>query len=75
MIEQLKERLNGLKQEFACGEEQMAQLDAAREELHVQMLRISGAIQVLEEELAVTDSQADVGEEVGHLSVAGKKAG
>lgn len=62
MKNQLTGRLTELKQEYELGKQQMAQLDATREELHAQILRISGAIQVLEEEL----QKALAGEAAGH---------
>ena len=51
MQQKLQNRLKELKAEFEAGKKQMVQLDARRAELHETMLRISGAIQVLEEEL------------------------
>jgi hypothetical protein len=49
---QLQQRLNELKAEFEAGQRLLADLDAKRANLQESMLRISGAIQVLEEELA-----------------------
>lgn len=46
MIEQ---KLQELREEYAKGEQQLVQLDQRRRELQETMLRISGAIQVLEE--------------------------
>jgi prefoldin subunit 5 len=43
------DRLAELRAELAKGREQLARLDAQRAELRDTMLRISGAIQVLEE--------------------------
>ena len=42
-------RLGELRTEFADGESQLAQLDRRRMQLHETMLRVAGAIQVLEE--------------------------
>lgn len=42
-------RLNQLKEELKSGQEQLAQLEQRSDELRKTMLRISGAIQVLEE--------------------------
>lgn len=50
----ISQRLGNLRQEYAAGEQQMAALDARRAELNQTMLRITGAIQVLEETLAET---------------------
>ncbi|HEY1016615.1 MAG TPA: hypothetical protein VGE07_28140 [Herpetosiphonaceae bacterium] len=52
MREQLEQRLAALKQEYEAGQKMLADLDRQREQLNVTMLRISGAVQVLEEELA-----------------------
>lgn len=49
MQDKLQERLESLKEEFARGKEQLAQLDARAQSLRETLLRISGAIQVLEE--------------------------
>jgi septal ring factor EnvC (AmiA/AmiB activator) len=48
---QLEERLDQLRQEFASGQNQLAELDQKRANLRDTLLRISGAIQVLEETL------------------------
>ncbi len=48
---QLNKRLAGLREELDFGRQQLAELDVSREELQEMLLRISGAIQVLEEEL------------------------
>jgi predicted nuclease with TOPRIM domain len=52
MKQQLENRLKELKAEFEAGQRMMADLDAKRANLQESVLRISGAIQVLEEELA-----------------------
>jgi hypothetical protein len=46
---QLQERLDALRNEFRNGQQALAELDARRENLRATLLRISGAIQVLEE--------------------------
>ena len=51
MEERLEQRLKALKAEFETGQRMLAELDAKRMELEKTLLRISGAIQVLEEEL------------------------
>ncbi len=48
----LASRLNELKAERAAGEEQLRALDAHKAELQARLLRINGAIQVLEELVA-----------------------
>jgi hypothetical protein len=49
MREQLHERLDALKAEYETGGKMLADLEARQAELKQTMLRISGAIQVLEE--------------------------
>jgi hypothetical protein len=51
MQEQLKNRLEELKEEFERGKKRLEALDAEANELRQTLLRISGAIQVLQEEL------------------------
>ncbi|RJF78185.1 hypothetical protein D3877_24010 [Azospirillum cavernae] len=55
----LKERLETLRAEYRAGQEQLAALDTRRADLQTTMLRIAGAIQVLEETLAVPADKAD----------------
>lgn len=50
--EKLSKRLKELQQEFDAGQKVMAELKAKQRNLRHTLLRISGAIQVLEEELA-----------------------
>jgi predicted nuclease with TOPRIM domain len=52
MQQRLRERVTHLKQEFAKGQERLKQLEDDAVALRQTLLRISGAIQVLEEELA-----------------------
>lgn len=52
MKEKLKDRLQQLKEEFANGQKQLAELEARKAQIQETMLRISGAIQVLDEELS-----------------------
>ena len=54
MREQLEKRLAELKAEFEAGQKMMAELEAKQVNLRDTLLRISGAIQLLEEELAKT---------------------
>ena len=49
MKEQLEQRLNELKTEFQAGQKMLAELQAKQADLQQTMLRISGAMQVLEE--------------------------
>ena len=56
MQEQLENRLKELRDEYTTGQKVMAELQNKQAELHQTLLRISGAIQVLEE-LPQGDSQ------------------
>lgn len=51
MKEQLTARLQQLKNEYEAGQRMLADLDARAQEVRSTLLRIGGAIQVLEEEL------------------------
>ena len=51
MRDRLQSRLGKLRNEFAHGQEQLVQTEARARELRETLLRIAGAIQVLEEEL------------------------
>ncbi len=59
---QLQRRLEQLRTEFAAGQQMIADFEAKQAELQRTLLRISGAIQVLEEELA-KDGQTTEGRE------------
>jgi uncharacterized protein (DUF3084 family) len=52
----VEDRLQQLKNEFQKGQQELARLDRQRQELRDTMLRISGAIRVLEE-LTAQNSQ------------------
>ena len=58
MKAQLKQRLGALKAEFESGQKTLAELEAKQAEARNTLLRISGAIQVLEEELAKHEGQS-----------------
>jgi hypothetical protein len=47
-----------LRQELATGQDALAQLEARRTQLSEMLLRIAGAVQVLEELLATTEPAA-----------------
>ena len=51
MQQQLQHRLQELKSEFELGQKALAESEAKSKDLRDTLLRISGAIQVLEEEL------------------------
>lgn len=57
MRTRLEQRLNQLKAEFEAGQQMIIELEAKRDNLQKTMLRISGAIQVLEEELSQTETE------------------
>lgn len=52
MRDQIEKRLAELKSEFELGQSKLAELEMQTANLRNTLLRISGAIQVLEEELA-----------------------
>lgn len=52
MQERLEQRVRELKAEFEAGQKMLADLEAKQANIRNTMMRISGAIQVLEEELA-----------------------
>lgn len=52
MQKQLEERLKVLRDEYETGQKNLAEFETEASNLRNTMLRISGAIQVLEEELA-----------------------
>jgi chromosome segregation ATPase len=56
MQEQLTQRLQTLKAEFEAGQKLLADYETKQLSLRETLLRISGAIQVLEEVLAAQDS-------------------
>jgi len=58
MKEQIEARLNILKSEFDSGQKVMADLEARQVDLNNTLMRISGAIQVLEEELNKSNGNA-----------------
>ncbi|TYQ31000.1 hypothetical protein [Pseudanabaena sp. UWO310] len=55
MQEQLQKRLQALKAEYEAGQQVLANLEAKKAGLRETLIRISGAIQVLEEELAIAN--------------------
>ncbi len=62
MREQLEQRLSQLKTEFEAGQKMLADLEAKKAELQTTMLRISGAIQVIEEMLAQDGAPTEQGQ-------------
>jgi predicted nuclease with TOPRIM domain len=58
MNEQLRNRLEELKKEFELGQNKLRELETQEARLRETLLRISGAIQVLEEMLAADGDAA-----------------
>lgn len=56
MRSKLEQRLKGLRLEFDRGQEMLSSLETKQVSLRTTLLRISGAIQVLEEELSKNDN-------------------
>jgi predicted nuclease with TOPRIM domain len=63
--QQLEQRLQSLKSEYEAGQKMLAELEVKQASVCDTLLRISGAIQVLEEMLNPTSDHA---EEVANLS-------
>jgi predicted nuclease with TOPRIM domain len=59
MKDTLEQRLNTLKSEHETGQKMLAELDAKRAQLTTTLLRIEGAMQVLQELLAQEQQPAD----------------
>ena len=73
MKQKLEQRLQALKDELASGQTVMAELDKKQTDLQHTMLRISGAIQVLEE-LLQESTELDAEENTEEKSVAAVRA-
>ncbi len=58
MREQLEQRLSQLKQELESGQQMLEEQEKRRAQLRDTLLRISGAIQVLEEALVESGSDS-----------------
>jgi hypothetical protein len=65
----MDERIATLKAEFEKGQEELNRLELRRQEIYTTMLRISGAIQVLEEVQQASMQQPDK-QQVGLRSTA-----
>ncbi|MBC6420228.1 MAG: hypothetical protein GDA43_00560 [Hormoscilla sp. SP5CHS1] len=55
MKERLEQRLKALKAEFDAGQKLLAEYETKQASLRETLLRISGAIQVIEEELQILE--------------------
>ncbi|MFK0731366.1 MAG: hypothetical protein ACFKPT_02865 [Gloeotrichia echinulata GP01] len=67
MQRQIEQRLQQLKTEYKSGEKLLMDLELKQTNVKETLLRISGAIQVLEEELAKNNSEASEPETLEHL--------
>lgn len=68
MKAQLEQRLKDLKAEYESGQKMLADTEAGLANMNQSMLRISGAIQVLEELLAAEESPQSDGEAKGKVA-------
>jgi hypothetical protein len=68
MKERVEQRLRELRKEFESGQKMLADLENQRANLQQTVLRISGAIQVLEELLGSEESTAGNGTEASPRS-------
>ncbi len=59
MKEQIEKRLEELKNEYESGRKMLAEIEAKEADLKNTLLRINGAIQVLEEMLANTEKPVE----------------
>lgn len=71
MREQLEKRLEQLRSELESGSKMLSDLQTKESDLRETLLRITGAIQVLEEELGQGDQQPGEGETPGDESSEG----
>jgi len=69
----LEERLAQLKSEFASGQKMMADLESQQSSLRATLLRISGAIQVIEEVLTKPEPAGGNGAEPAVDSIGSKQ--
>jgi hypothetical protein len=63
-------RLATLKAEFEKGQEELNRLEQRRQEVYATMLRISGAIQILEEMRTGTTEHLEIQHDVSHPTAA-----
>ncbi|MGB9927636.1 MAG: hypothetical protein ACPK85_04455 [Methanosarcina sp.] len=65
MKQKLEQCLKELKDQFESGQKMMAELESKQANLRDTLLRISGAIQVLEELIATESNTGEVQEQIG----------
>ena len=75
MQEEARARLTDLKREFETGQARLRELEQQQLFLKETLLRISGAIQVLEELLSAADATTEVGAETDGAAPAGVATG
>ncbi len=68
MKEEIQQRLQSLKTEYEAGQKMLAELETKQANLHSTLLRIGGAIQVLEELLREETVGDDISSEVNNPS-------
>ncbi len=71
----MEERLQELRAEYEQGLQHMARVDEKRRDVQRTLLRISGAIQVLEELLAEEQGETTEAREQGHVRPVAAGAG
>ena len=59
MKDQLQRRLDDLRSEYEAGQKMLAELETRQTTLRETLLRIAGAVQVLEEELGQVEAPPD----------------
>jgi len=70
MKEQLTRRLQALETEYQKGQERLQALDAEAANVRTALLRISGAIQVLKEELGLEENEISEVPQNGQVELA-----
>jgi predicted nuclease with TOPRIM domain len=71
MREQIKNRIESLRAEYRNGQEMLAELEGRQADLRITLMRISGALQVLEELVQENNSTE---ESTGHAASAEQRA-
>lgn len=74
MRERLEKRVSELAAEYRAGQQMLAELDAKRADLQQTVLRIGGAIQVLNELLAAESNPVTNGAEPARPAAVSQKA-
>lgn len=70
MKKQMEKRLNELRAEYESGQQMITETEASLANMRASMMRISGAIQVLEELLGQEASERGDGEAVEQVAAA-----